>query len=632
MEKNVFLAIILTFAVLMIWSSFQEQPQRDDQKPQSETTTTNKAGTGTGTGEPGDAGSGASGTDTPSTVPPVVTMDQPELTAEEKLPIILQNEASWVSLSPRGAVVSSARLKDFSATAAGGEEGVDAWLELIKTYKGGPSCGALSMDDGPLSGVLNSREWRGALHEDGQGATFTLQVKTPTGVQRFTKTYALVDELTRLRVTVKAEPVDGGGVGGLPFEGTLWLAASGGVFPKDSLMAQPHSLMGQVGEDDWEVEEWGQGDLDELEGRQKALMNRSVRFVCDMGEYFGAYLTATSGASPSGARTHLIVTDPDSVELHGPTRTWSEMAFYLGKEEAEASFDIYFGPKDHRYIKAAYEEGESREAYLDVAHHELTSQACCSSLGPLGSVINLVSMAVLSLLALFHDNLFGSMGISIIFLTFCVRVLLFPITRKSQVSMHRHQKKMARLKPQIDKLKEKYKGDKQKFAQEQFKLMKDEKMSLLPLGGCLPLFLQMPIFFGLFSAIRFDVDLRHASFLWAEDLSRPDAFMTFSNGFDLPCCIGPGVQINGLNILPILMTVAWVVNQKMMPKSPDPQVQQQQKMMLFMPIMFGVMMYSYAAGLSLYWLTSSLFGIFEQRVIKKVFPLDRDEEPTPVKA
>ena len=155
---------------------------------------------------------------------------------------------------------------------------------------------------------------------------------------------------------------------------------------------------------------------------------------------------------------------------------------------------------------------------------------------------------------------------------------------------------------------------------------------MLPLGGCLPLFLQMPIFFGLFSAIRFDVDLRHASFLWAGDLSRPDAFMSFESGFSIPCCIGPGVQIDGLNILPILMTIAWVINQKMMPKSPDPQVQQQQKMMMFMPIMFGFMMYSYAAGLSLYWLTSSLFGIFEQRVIKKIFPLDKDDEEDNAKA
>ncbi|MCA9319767.1 MAG: membrane protein insertase YidC, partial [Planctomycetes bacterium] len=192
--------------------------------------------------------------------------------------------------------------------------------------------------------------------------------------------------------------------------------------------------------------------------------------------------------------------------------------------------------------------------------------------------------------------------------------------RKSQVAMQNHAAKMAKIKPKIEKLQEKYGADRQKIAAEQMKLMKQEGVSMVPLGGCLPMFLQIPVFFGLFSAIRFDIDLRHASFLWCNDLSMPDTVIRLAEPFAMKCCI-PIPAIQGLNVLPLLMIAAMFLHQLGMPKSPDPQMASQQKMMMFMPLMFGVMMYGYAAGLSLYWLSSSLFGIFEQRVIKKLFPI-----------
>ena len=622
MEKNVTLAIILSFVAFWVWSSFIEPPV--EQPVNEDVASQNKQDVG-GSGTPTGTGPAKDKSKAPARSGSVSVIGA-ALTEQDAQSVELQNSKIWVSLSPRGAAIGSARLKKFTATAGGELEVVDDWHELIHTYEGGMASGVVRIDGHELSGFLEQETWRSSRGANGE-AIFTLDLKSANGSYRFTKTYSLDADKSRVSVEFQVAPLDDARA----LEALFWFAASGGVFPMETAMVQPHSLMVKKAEGEWEVEEFDQGDLDEADQKQKTLMNQSIHYVCDMGEYFGVYLSSPS-ESASGARTHLRVVEKSDWAMYGPTRTWSELAFNLDPVSNGASFDIYLGPKDHRFIKAAYSEGESREAYLAAAHYELTSQACCSSLGPLGWIINLVSMAVLSLLAVFYDSLFGSMGVSIIFLTFCVRVLLFPITRKSQASMHRHQKKMAKLKPQLDKLKEKHKDDKQKFAQEQFKLMKQEKLSMLPLGGCLPLFLQMPIFFGLFSAIRFDVDLRHASFLWAGDLSRPDAFMSFESGFSIPCCIGPGVQIDGLNILPILMTIAWVINQKMMPKSPDPQVQQQQKMMMFMPIMFGFMMYSYAAGLSLYWLTSSLFGSFEQRVIKKIFPLDKDDEEDNAKA
>jgi membrane protein insertase Oxa1/YidC/SpoIIIJ len=123
------------------------------------------------------------------------------------------------------------------------------------------------------------------------------------------------------------------------------------------------------------------------------------------------------------------------------------------------------------------------------------------------------------------------------------------------------------------------------------------------LTGCLPIFLQLPVFFGLFNMIQNAITLRHQPFLlWVRDLAAPDA-----------AHFGGGVVVN---VLPILMVVTWVVQQKMMPKPQDPQQQATYKMMMFMPIIFGFMLYNFASGMSLYWLTSTLLAIVEQKAIK----------------
>jgi YidC/Oxa1 family membrane protein insertase len=144
-----------------------------------------------------------------------------------------------------------------------------------------------------------------------------------------------------------------------------------------------------------------------------------------------------------------------------------------------------------------------------------------------------------------------------------------------------------------------------------------------PLGGCLPPLVQIPIFFGLFSALRVAFDLRQGSFLWIDDLSMPDRVAHLGINTHLPFI---GV-LDWLNILPILMVILWVLQQKVMPKPTDPQAQQMQKMMMWMPVVFGVFLYNYSSGLSLYMVTSSMFGILEYTVVRKIWPLDESEAP-----
>ncbi|MHC4713162.1 MAG: membrane protein insertase YidC [Planctomycetota bacterium] len=212
---------------------------------------------------------------------------------------------------------------------------------------------------------------------------------------------------------------------------------------------------------------------------------------------------------------------------------------------------------------------------------------------------------ILWFLRVFHAGA-RNWGVAIILLTLLMRAFMHPLMRKSHTSMA----KMQRLQPQIKKLQEKYKKDKQRLGQEQMKLMKEHGAN--PLGGCLPLFIQMPIFFSLYRSLMLSIELRQSPFfLWIDDLAQPDRLAT------LPFVI-PLLGTNFLNLLPILMATAMVLQQKMMPKPPTADAAQQQKMMMmFMPIFLGWILYSVASGLNLYILTTTCFGMLEQWWIRR---------------
>ena len=266
-------------------------------------------------------------------------------------------------------------------------------------------------------------------------------------------------------------------------------------------------------------------------------------------------------------------------------------------------YTVYAGPKDRETLVGAFEPHE---------------WALSNDLGFFSGIARLL----LGLLGFFH-RLLGNWGWAIILLTICVRLVLFPLNRRSQTAMARYQSKMKRVQPKLEELKKRFADDPQKLREAQAKLMQEER-AFPPLGGCLPMFLQIPVFFGLFSALRTSFDLRQAPFLgWIHDLSRPDHLLELDLSIPL---FFTTLDLRYLNLLPILMVVTWVLQQAGMPKPSDEQQARMQKMMMFMPIMFGFFLYNYAAGLSLYMITQSTLGIVEQRVIRKLWPVD-DTEP-----
>ncbi len=198
-------------------------------------------------------------------------------------------------------------------------------------------------------------------------------------------------------------------------------------------------------------------------------------------------------------------------------------------------------------------------------------------------------------------------GVAILLLTILVKLILFPLTRKSQMSMY----KMQQLQPLISKLKEKHKGDKQRMGQEQMKLFKQHGVN--PMSGCLPIMLQMPVFFALFRTLQLSFEMRQAPFIsWINDLSEPDTLIQLP--FNIPF-LG-----DGLNLLPIIMGIASFVQMKLTPKTAagsDPQARMQQRMMQMMPIIFPFILYNFPSGLTLYWTTSTLISISEQMFIRK---------------
>lgn len=329
-----------------------------------------------------------------------------------------------------------------------------------------------------------------------------------------------------------------------------------------------------------------------------------VGFAGVFNKYFAVVLRGsdeTSKATLAGASWRAVpaeagapvplqlVTDID-LALHlppvGEKRTWS--------------YDVYAGPKESKTFDAAYAD---HKVILDY------------DLGFMRSL----AKGLMWILEQFHA-LTSSWGMAIILLTILVRALLFPINRRAQTAMARHQVKIKRLQPKIEEAKKKYADDPTKLRAEQARIMQEGDALMPPLKGCLPPFLQIPVFFGLMSAIRVPFELRQAPFMgWIHDLSLPDRLVTFDNPIPF---VGPY-----LNILPPLMVVVWILQQRTMPMPTEDQAKMMYKMMMFMPIVMGVFLYNYAAGMSIYMITTSVLGIIEMKVIKKHWPVDDTPEP-----
>ena len=230
------------------------------------------------------------------------------------------------------------------------------------------------------------------------------------------------------------------------------------------------------------------------------------------------------------------------------------------------TFQIYAGPKD---LGRLSKFGHSAQEVMNFGIFKWVSE------------ILLYSMNALY-------GLLGNFAAAIIALTVIIKALLWPLQNKATDSMRR----MAALSPKMTELREKYKDDPTKMNQELMKLYKDYGVN--PFSGCLPMLIQIPIFFGFYSMLGTAIELRNSSFLWVNDLSQPD---TVAHILGFP-----------LNILPLLMAATMFWQMHITPKTGDAV---QQRVFMFMPLIFILFAYNFASALSLYWTTQNIISIVQ---------------------
>ena len=229
-----------------------------------------------------------------------------------------------------------------------------------------------------------------------------------------------------------------------------------------------------------------------------------------------------------------------------------------------------------------------------------------------------------------HDYVFFDWAMSIVGLVIVVKLVMHPITKKSQANMMKMGEQMKMLKPKMDKIKEKYADDKARVQQETQKLYKENNVNPLNMLGCLPMFLQMPIWVSLYAMLSFAFELRHEAAFWGvfekmgwgfmSDLSVPDHFYKFETPLNLMV-----FELDAINILPLLWGVVMLISSKFSsPPATDDQAAMNQKIQRYMLLLMPLLMYSTPSALTLYFLISSIAGTFDSYLVRKHIQEQKD--------
>ena len=547
-EKRVLAAFALSFLMLLLWRVFffKEPPPSPSSKsiPTAQT-------------QPATEKTSAAVV-SPKLPPPI-----PIIVGSKPEDIIVESDLYKVTFSTRGAVVQSWILKKY-------RDAKEAPLDVIDDE----ACGklgfpmSLSAADGELTNKLNS----------------ALYVATPSGVTlkppvklEFTYSDGKVQARkaftlgTGYEVHAEVSVVEGGRY--LPVE----VAWPGGFGDHSLPPAVVNTLtLGVYG---------SLGDLNTV-AQRKLTSDRLVPAPFQLAgledRYFaGIFLPDSSDETFQLGRQTWTPTDWQGKDADRPSPLYAQ----LGQAQPKPlAFRMFVGPKDLEVLRA---EKPPLDSLVDFGWFAFIAK-------PLFLGLRFI-----------YERWTHNYGWAIVLLTVFINFALFPLKLKSI----RSGQEMQRIAPLIKSIQDKYKGTKfndprkQRMNEEVMKLYKEHGVN--PLGGCLPMALQMPFLYGFYRVLDLPIELRHAPWiLWVTDLSAPDKFHPF--GIPLP-------------ILPTVMVITMFIMQKMTPvASADPA---QQRMMMFMPIVFGIMFYNFASGLVLYFLTANIVGILQQVMINKLMPI-----------
>jgi YidC/Oxa1 family membrane protein insertase len=277
-----------------------------------------------------------------------------------------------------------------------------------------------------------------------------------------------------------------------------------------------------------------------------------------------------------------------------------EVALAPGQQVA-MPFNVYFGPRQRAILNEPHYDAYPRDY----------DQTLVLTSGPCGFCTFQPLINVLVWLLSFFHVIFSDWGLAIIGLVLVVRLLLHPITKRSQIAMSR----MSKMGPEIERLKKKYGDNKEELNKAMMSVYREQ--GITPILGCLPMLLQMPIWIALWSALQSTFELRHAPFLWGytwiQDLAQPDRLIPFPEPIKLFF-----FRVDAINLLPIILGFVFFIQMKMQPKPANmtPEQAQQQKMMQWMSLLFPLLLYSGPSGLNLYIATSTAIGIWESKRVR----------------
>ena len=539
----------------------------------------------------------------------------PVSTIDKVFGAVEETGSYYVQFDPVGASVRSIRLLDQPATPANykfDDRDLEATYEMVRTmpHAGGVVTSMSMTEDGQkrFGTSLDSAVWDAEELRD--GVRFTLRDET-TGLilEKIYRHEAGRREL-QLELALAADPNRGENQGGLApgADARFWLHGPSLVNPASTfVLGNPAKAIGKMtGQEEVEAV-YPDSNPNPASWPKFAYSSGpdvKIDFAGVTNRFFGAFLTPRDEDAANALHAvHMekwpkVAAEEDLKPFTVPVANYRiRLKVPAAGQRNAANFRLYLGPKS----AAVFDEDPEYGRYQPVMDNDLVPIGCfCEIPGA-----KFMAKTLLNFLR-FLESIVGSWGVAIILMTLVIRGATVPLNFRMQKAMRAYGAKMMRLKPELDAIKTRNENDPKKMQQEMVAFQREHKL-FPPLGGCLPLLITIPVFIGLFTALRVCYELRCQPFVgWINDLSQPDRLLEF------------GIWPYEFNLLPILMVGLWLALQMGTPLPTDPQQRQMMKIMRFMPLIFGVMLYKYASGLMVYMVTSSLFGLIEQRVTKKI--------------
>jgi len=549
-QMRLLIALVLSFLVFMLWNVFfgQESKQKPIPQLQQEALKEEKkAPAASATPSPD------SKTAAPS-VAPAVKLDRPARQITVETPLYK------AVLSEKGAGITSFVLKKYRATASDDSPLMNLFPENGSVD--GLLVGLTSKGNGGLENALYQTNLSGdhlSLTEGSREVVFSfvadngLQIEK---VYRFSADSYVMDFEVRL--------TNGSGQ---PLKDSLFVALRNEFHGKKS----QYGSQGPAVLVDRSLENV---PIDEI--AKKNSLTGNIKWVALESRYF---MTSVIPLKEQPATARLSVLPNNGVEVQ-----YVEPEYTIDPgSQLKLDFLVFFGPRSVGAVKQA---GHELERIIDFGYFDILAKPCLWLMNYLYNII-------------------PNYGVAIIILTILSKILLWPLGTKSYKSMNQ----MKKLQPLIKEIRDKYKDDKKKMNEEVMRLHRTYGVN--PLGGCLPMVVQIPVFFALYRMLDQAIELRHAPFIgWINDLSAPDRLGHFD--FAIPFMEAP----YGIPVLTLIMGATMLWQQKMTPATGDPS---QAKMMMLMPVVFTFIFINFSSGLVLYWLVNNLLSIGQQYYTQKKF-------------